>query len=109
MEFSRVFSSRLGEINDVQLQAALDYFDLGRFTGAETVPSGLFGQNLFLYSTTGDYVLRGVPHYDWQFRAEQFFAGLLYSNGGKAPYPYLTCFDKSIFGWEFAIMPKLPG
>jgi aminoglycoside phosphotransferase (APT) family kinase protein len=109
LEFSRIFSSRLGEINNAQLQAALDYFDLGRVTGAETVPAGLFGQNLFLSSTKGDYVLRGVPHYDWQFRAEQFFAGLLHSKGIKAPYPYLICFDKSILGWEFAIMPKLPG
>jgi aminoglycoside phosphotransferase (APT) family kinase protein len=109
MEFSRIFSNRLGEINNAQLQAALDYFDLGTLTQAEPVPAGLFGQNIFVSSAKGDYVLRGVPHYDWQFSAEQFFAGLLHSKGVKAPYPYLICNDPKIFGWQFAIMPRLSG
>ncbi|MBN9389025.1 MAG: phosphotransferase [Chloroflexi bacterium] len=104
-----MFSNRLGEIKAEQLQAALDYFDLGKLRRAEPVPAGLFGQNVFLFGTTGDYVLRGAPHYDWQFPAEQFFAGLLHSKGVKAPYPYLICNDTKIFGWQFALMPKLPG
>ena len=68
----REYSKRLGNISDEQLQSALNYFDLGKFLHAEPIPFGLFGQNLFVTSTVGDFVLRGVPHYDWQFPTEKF-------------------------------------
>jgi hygromycin-B 7''-O-kinase len=55
------YAKRLGLISDELLQAALDRFHLGRFIGAEPVPFGAFGQNLFVSSTEGDYVLRGNP------------------------------------------------
>ena len=86
----REYSKRLGNISDEQLQRALDYFGLGKFLHAEPIPFGLFGQNLFITSTAGDFVLRGVPHYDWQFLTEKFFIEQLHERTQvPVPYPYL--------------------
>jgi hypothetical protein len=74
----RIYGERLGSISDQQFQRALDRFDLGTFLHAEPVSSGLWGQNVFLSGTEGDYVLRGSPHFWWQFPTEQFFARLLH-------------------------------
>jgi hygromycin-B 7''-O-kinase len=54
---SRIVSQHLGSLSDAQLQAALDRFHLGCFLGAKPVPFGTFGQNVFVSSTEGDYVL----------------------------------------------------
>ena len=106
----REYSQRLGNISNKQLQAALSYFELGEFLSAEPIPFGLFGQNLFVTSTVGEFVLRGVPHYDWQFPAEKFFAELLHiKTHVPVPYPYLFNTSPEIFGWPFVIMPKMPG
>src|SRR5262245_20542907 len=106
----REYSKRLGNISDEQLQGALDYFDLGKFLHAETIPFGLFGQNLFLTSTGGEFVLRGVPHYDWQFPTEKFFIEQLHSNTNvPVPYPYLFDPSAKIFGGPFVRMPRMHG
>ncbi len=77
-------------IGDEQFQAALERLGLGEFVRAAPVAGGLFGQNVFVTSTTGEYVLRGAPHYDWQFPAERFFARLLHEHtSAPAPWPYL--------------------
>src|SRR6266566_8007541 len=73
-----MYSKRLGLISDEQLQVALDRFHLGRFSGAEPIPFGAFGQNLFVSSTKGGYVLRGNPLLWWQFPTEQFYARFLH-------------------------------
>jgi len=106
----RKYSTRLGNISDEQLQAALNCFDLGEFLCAEPIPFGLFGQNLFVTSTAGDFVLRGVPHYDWQFPTEKFFTEQLHARTYvPVPYPYLFNPAAEIFGWPFVIMPKMSG
>src|SRR6185436_18866091 len=106
----REYSQRLGTISDEQLQGALSYFDLGEFLSAEPIPFGLFGQNLFVTSTIGEFVLRGVPHYDWQFPSEKFFTELLHIKMHvPVPYPYLFNTSPEIFGWPFVIMSKMPG
>lgn len=106
----REYSKRLGNISDEQLQTALDCFDLGDFTSAEPISFGLFGQNLFVTSTVGEFVLRGVPHYDWQFPTEKFFVDLLHEKTHvPVPYPYRLNPSPEIFGWPFVIMPKMPG
>jgi hypothetical protein len=69
-----VVSRRLGALTGGQLQAALDRFGLGRLVGAEAVASGNWGQNVFVTSTAGAFVLRGAPFYPWQLAEEQFFA-----------------------------------
>ena len=104
------YSKRLGEISDDQLQAALKSLDLGDLVSAEPIPFGLFGQNLFLTSTSGEFVLRGCPHYDWQFPTEEFFVELLHKKTRvPVPYPYRLNSSDEIFGWPFIIMPKMPG
>lgn len=106
----REYSKRLGNISDEQLQRALDYFDLGKFLQAEPIPFGLFGQNLFVSSTAGGFVLRGVPHYDWQFPTEKFFIEQLHDKTHvPVPHPYLFNPSAEIFGWPFVIMPKMSG
>jgi len=106
----REYSKRLGHISDEQLQAALNCFDLGEFLRAEPIHFGLFGQNMFVTSTAGEFVLRGAPHYDWQFPTEKFFIEQLQANTRvPVPYPYRFNPVPEIFGWAFVIMPKMPG
>jgi hypothetical protein len=107
---SVTYSQRLGPSSDAQLQAALDRFGLGRLVSAAPIPFGLFGQNLFVSSAQGAYVLRGAPHYDWQLPAEQFFARLLHQRtAAPPPWPYLLDPADDIFGWSYALMPRMPG
>ncbi|MDE2993914.1 MAG: phosphotransferase, partial [Chloroflexota bacterium] len=104
------FSERLGTISPAQFQAALDRFGLGRLVGAEPITLGNFGQNCFLHSTAGAFVLRGAPHYPWQFLEEQLFARLLHEyTPVPVPWPYYVDESAAIFGWPYAIMPRLPG
>ena len=104
------YSRRLGKITPGQFQSALDRFALGDFICAAPIPFGLFGQNVFITSTQGEFVLRGVPHYPWQFPTEQFFAEQLHHRTHvPVPYPYWVDPVTDIFGWSFVIMPRLPG
>lgn len=104
------YSNRLGVLSRDQFQAALARFDLGELVHVEPVPFGNFGQNVFLTSTKGKYVLRGAPHYPWQFPTEWFFVEQLHRKTRvPVPYPHLIEPSADIFGWSFAIMPKLPG
>ena len=61
------YSARLGRISPAQFQAALDRVGHGAFVRAAPIPLGNFGQNVFVTATSGEYVLRGAPHYAWQF------------------------------------------
>ncbi len=63
----REYSKHLGRLRDDQLQAALDRFELGKLVSANPVRLGNFGQNLFLTSTAGEWVLRGNPLSPEQF------------------------------------------
>jgi hygromycin-B 7''-O-kinase len=104
------YSARLGEISASQFQAALDCFDLGIFVQAEPIPFGIFGQNVFLTSTKGAFVLRGDPHFPWQFPTEQFFVQQLHEHTHVAvPHPYLIDDSTDIFGWSYVIMPRMIG
>jgi hypothetical protein len=107
---TREYSKRLGVLTAEQLDAALARFDLGTLVDAEPAPTGLFGQNVLLESTRGRFVLRGCPHYDWQFPKERFFARLIHERTSLgSPWPYRIEEATDIFGWSFAIMPRLPG
>jgi len=60
--------------------------------------------------TTGEYVLRGDPHFWWQFPTEQFFARQLHERTSvPVPWPYLIDPTPNIFGWSYVIMPRLFG
>lgn len=105
-----VSSARLGYLTADQLQAALGRFGLGDLIDAEPVPFGLFGQNVFVTSTGGEYVLRGVPHYPWQFPHERHMARLLHEHTDvPVPWPYLLDPATDIFGWSYVLMPRMPG
>lgn len=107
---ARRYSERLGVLDDRQFQAALARLGLGDFVRAEPISGGLFGQNVFVTSTTGQWVLRGVPHYDWQFPAEHFFCDVLHRRtSAPVPWPYLIDLHDDIFGWSYALMPRMPG
>ena len=85
-------------------------FGLGDFVEATPVARGLFGQNVFVTSTKGQYVLRGAPHFPWQFPKERFGATLLHERT-KVPvaYPYLLDPSTDVFGWSYLLMPRMPG
>lgn len=104
------YSERLGAIDDAQFQRALDRLDLGELRQARPVPFGLFGQNVFLTTTRGEFIFRGAQHGDWQFAKEVFFARLL-AEQTTAPVAWPQWLDTSpeIFGWSYIIAPRLPG
>lgn len=109
---STKYSERLGHISTKQFQAALDRHSLGQFLSAQAIPFGMFGQNVFVKSINGEYVLRGAAHYDWQFPGEQFIAKLLHEQTSvPVLWPYLLDTDESIFGWKYGyvITPRMPG
>lgn len=107
---TREYSQRLGVLTAAQLQAALDRFDLGTLMEAQPAPGGLFGQNVLLTSTAGEYVLRGAPHYDGQFEKERYFSCMVHERTeANAPWPFLIERSADVFGWSYALMPRLPG
>jgi hygromycin-B 7''-O-kinase len=120
---ARVYSERLGAISDAQFEAVAERFGLGRFVSATPIASGLFGQNVFVATTGGEFVLRGAPHWvkgrgetewrredRWQFTKERFFARHLHERT-KTPVPWPMLHDEAsdIFGWPYLVMPRMPG
>ncbi|MFI5319030.1 MAG: phosphotransferase family protein [Myxococcota bacterium] len=123
MGASKIYSERLGAISDDQLEAAAARLGLGRFVRAAPVSGGLFGQNVFLTTSDGEFVLRGAPHWvrgpadkayrredRWQFAKEAFFVRQLHEHTRvPVPWPYLRDEASDIFGWPYAVMPRMPG
>jgi hygromycin-B 7''-O-kinase len=105
----REYSQRLGVLTHEQLQSALDRFDLGRLIDAESAPGGLFGQIVLITTSTGGYALRGHPH-PGQIQRERYVAELI-ATGTRVPVPWPYLIDEStaIFGWQYALMPRMPG
>ncbi|MDP3855801.1 phosphotransferase family protein [Phenylobacterium sp.] len=107
---ARTYSERLGAISDAQFQEALDRLDLGVLRAARPVAFGLFGQNVMLETSQGEFVFRGAQHGDWQFAKEVFFARLL-AEWTRAPVAWPQWLETStdLFGWSYIITPRLPG
>jgi hygromycin-B 7''-O-kinase len=120
---AKVYSERLGAIRDEQFAAAFERLGLGRFLRAEPTTSGLFGQNVFVTTSAGDFVLRGAPHWvkgideteyhrddRLQFTSEAWFARQLHEHTNvPVPWPFLHVQSDDIFGWPFLVMPRMPG
>lgn len=103
-------SNRLGILNDGQLQAMLDRFELGKLISSEKTANGAMGQTMFVSSTAGDFVLKGNPLYDGQLLEEKFFIESIYKRTKvPVPMPYIIDQSGEIFGWSYALMPRLPG
>lgn len=106
----REYSKRLGVLTRAQLQAACDRFGLGRLRRAEPAPGGLFGQNVFLDTDGGRFVLRGMQHGDWQFATERWFSKLVHEAGtAPVPWPYRIDTGSDIFGWPYAVVARVDG
>jgi aminoglycoside phosphotransferase (APT) family kinase protein len=120
---TREYSKRLGAISDEQFEAVAERWKLGRFLRAEPITSGLFGQNVFVITSRGEFVLRGAPHWvkdvddieyhrddRLQFTKEKYFAGQLAENTRvPAPWPMFHDEASDIFGWPYLVMPRMPG
>ncbi|BFH61860.1 phosphotransferase family protein [Paenibacillus azoreducens] len=103
-------SNKLGTITDKQLQLVLDRFHLGELITSEKTANGVGNQTLFISSTAGEYVLKGNPLFAGQFIEEKFYVdNLLEITNLPVPSPYLVDESKDIFGWSYAIMPRLQG
>lgn len=123
MSMAKTYSERLGSISDEQFEAVAARFNLGRFVGAEPIAVGLFGQNVFVTTSDGEFVLRGAPHWvkdideteyrredRWQFTKERFFAQQLHEKTRTpAPWPIMHDQTNDIFGWPYLVMPRMPG
>lgn len=104
------YSERLGLIEPDQLQEVAERFGLGRVTNAEPAMHGLFGQNLFLTTTQGEFVLRGNPHGHVQLTKERCVARFIDEGSSlPAPWPYQVCDNPELFGWTYAVLPRLRG
>jgi aminoglycoside phosphotransferase (APT) family kinase protein len=110
MDEVAITTQRLGALTRCQIQGALDRFRLGRLVNAQPTGEGLFGQNVFITAESGDWVLRGAPHFEWQFPTERYFARFLHERT-VAPVPWPYHFDQleDIFGWSYVLMPRMPG
>ena len=106
----REYSKRLGVLTHAQLQAALSRFELGEILGAEPAQGGMFGQNVMLRTTSGEWVLRGAQHSYRQFPSERCYSRLIHERTETdAPWPYLLERSTELFGWSYALMPRIPG
>ncbi len=106
----RKYSERLGVIDPGQLFEVAELFDLGDVTDAYPMAGGLFGQNVALITSEGEFVLRGHPHGHVQLTKERYIAQFIDERSSlPAPWPYEVSDDTEIFGWTFAIMPLLEG
>lgn len=120
---AKVYSQRLGAIRDERFAAVAERWNLGSFVSAAPVTSGLFGQNVFVTTTKGEFVLRGAPHWvkrpldqtyrpedRLQFTQERFFAQQLHEHTNTpVPWPMLHDQKSDIFGWPYLVMPRMPG
>jgi len=114
---SRIYSERLGAIADTQFSTAAARLGLGGFIAAEPIRTGLFGQNVYLATSEGEFVFRGAPHWyggrrddRYQFAKEAVFIRLVHERTG-APAPWPAHYDprSDIFGWPYLVMPRMPG
>ena len=123
MQKATVYSERLGAISDEQFHAVAERLRIGRFVLAAPTTSGLFGQNVFVTTTEGEFVLRGAPHWvramhetqwrqedRWQFSKEKYFAEQLHTHtNAPVPWPMLHDQTSDILGWPYLVMPRMPG
>lgn len=104
------YAGSLGKISGEQFDRALRKLNLGGFIKAEKASGGVVGQNVFLTSTKGEFVFRGRPFYEEQFDVEKFMVDNLHKHTKvHVAYPYLIDNSAEIFGFKYAIMPKLKG
>ncbi|MGE7919133.1 phosphotransferase family protein [Viridibacillus sp. NPDC093762] len=103
-------SNKLGDITNEQLQQMLNQHNFGKLISSKKTDNGAMGQTMFVHSSKGEFVLKGNPLFPGQFEEEQFFV----DNISKCidvpvPTPYFIGTTNSLFGWSYAMMPRLKG
>ncbi len=92
------------------MQRVLDRFDLGRLVSSEKTAEGVMGQTHYISSTAGQFVLKGNPLFSGQWVEERFIVEQLDTRTSiPVPAPYLVDDTDDIFGWSYAVMPRLYG
>lgn len=103
-------TNSIGHVTDEQLQVMLNRHHLGNLISAEKTSEGVGNQTLFINSSQGSYVLKGNPLYAGQLAEEKFYTDCLQEYTSlPLSTPYLLDESIDIFGWSYAIMPRLHG
>ncbi|MEK4146410.1 aminoglycoside phosphotransferase family protein [Robertmurraya sp. FSL W8-0741] len=103
-------SNKLGTLEDQQIQDMLSKFNLGKLVSFKKTDHGAMGQTLFVTSNKGNYVFKGNPLYEGQLIEERYFIKEMDKRTDTVvPAPYIIDDSNEIFGWSYAIMPKLKG
>ena len=101
---------RLGKVSLKQFSEATQKYGLGSCVDAVPIQAGSFKQNVLLRTDKGEWIFRGCSHYAWQFPKECFFANLIgEETTAPVPLPYFVDKSSDIFGYDYALMPKMPG
>jgi hygromycin-B 7''-O-kinase len=103
-------SNKLGMVTDQQLQRMLNRFNLGKLISFQRTSKGVGNQTMFVFSSSGEYVLKGNPLFEGQFIEEKFYVdNLLRRTKLPVPSAYLIDVSEDIFGWNYSVMSRLPG
>lgn len=103
-------SNKLAGITNAQLQQMLNRFHLGKLIASNATEKGAMGQTMFVSSSKGDFVLKGNPLYPGQLIEEKYFVENIHKRTNVAvPLPFIIDESKDIFGWSYALMPRLAG
>ncbi|WMT39661.1 hypothetical protein RE628_19965 [Paenibacillus sp. D2_2] len=103
-------TNKVGVLTNNQVQEMLDRYNLGKLISIQETSKGVGKQTMFVSSTAGEFVLKGNPLYEGQFVEEKFYIENL-SELTNLPLslPYIVDQQNDIFGWTYAIMPRLSG
>ncbi len=101
---------RLGKLSLKQFSEATKKHGLGSCFDAAPIQAGNFKQNVLLKTDRGEWIFRGYSHYSWQFPKERLFADLIgRETTAPVPLPYLVDSSLNTFGYDYALMPRMPG
>lgn len=92
------------------LSQALKQHGLGEVLSFAPILRGNWRQNTVVETTAGWYVFRCQPLFEQQFQTEAQAVQFLAASGVVAvPAPYIVDDTRSVFPWEYAVMPLLEG
>lgn len=92
------------------LSQALKQHGLGELLSFAPILRGNWRQNVAVETTTGRYVFRCQPLFEQQFQTEAQAVQFLAASGVVAvPAPFIVDASRSVFPWEYAVMPLLEG
>lgn len=100
----------MDDLNADTLSQALIQHGLGRLLSFAPILRGNWRQNTAVETTTGRYVFRCQPLFEQQFQIEAEAVEFLAASGVVAvPTLYVVDASRSVFPWEYAVMPLPEG